>query len=338
MSISNKTPSKLYKELTSNTKSMNQASLKEAYEMAHEGHNGQYRKSGEAYITHPLHVAIYLAEIGMDEETIIAALLHDVVEDTSIKLSTIKSRFGKDVALIVDGVTKLDKINFSTNEEAKAESIRKMVIAMSKDVRVLILKLADRLHNINTINSLPDWKQQDIASETLYVYSPLAHRLGLQNVKHQLEDISFSILFPQQDKEISTQIISTSPNRTIKINNTVKVISTLLSDNSISAEVIGRPKHNYSIYKKIINNGLSFSEINDLIGIRIICSDVKDCYTVLGLIHAIFNQYRVGLKILFQCQNSIYIKVYIQQYYLQIAEKWRYKLGHMKCILEQNME
>jgi len=289
MSISNKTPSKLYKELTSNTKSMNQASLKEAYEMAYEGHNGQYRKSGEAYITHPLHVAIYLAEIGMDEETIIAALLHDVVEDTSIKLSTIKSRFGKDVALIVDGVTKLDKINFSTNEEAKAESIRKMVIAMSKDVRVLILKLADRLHNINTINSLPDWKQQDIASETLYVYSPLAHRLGLQNVKHQLEDISFSILFPQQDKEISTQIISTSPNRTIKINNTVKVISTLLSDNSISAEVIGRPKHNYSIYKKIINNGLSFSEINDLIGIRIICSDVKDCYTVLGLIHANFQ-------------------------------------------------
>ena len=279
----------LFKQLLKNINGFEKQKITEAYTLAKDAHEGQYRKSGEPYITHPLHVAKYLAEIGMDEETVIAAILHDVIEDTSTKLATIKKKFGKDVGLIVDGVTKLDKINFSTNEEAQAESIRKMVIAMSKDVRVLILKLADRLHNIETIQSLPEWKQQNIASETLYVYSPLAHRLGLQNVKHQLEDKSFSILFPQQDDEISNQVSSTSPDRKKAINKTKKVIDNLLSDNSISAEVSGRPKHNYSIYKKIINNGLSFTEINDLIGIRIICSDVSECYTILGLIHANFQ-------------------------------------------------
>ena len=289
MTIKTENVNALYEQLVKKAIVVDKAKLKDAFEVANSAHEGQLRKSGEPYITHPLHVAIYLAEIGMDEETIIAALLHDVVEDTSIKLSTIKSKFGEDVALIVDGVTKLDKINFSTNEEAQAESIRKMVIAMSKDVRVLILKLADRLHNINTISFLPEWKQQNIASETLYVYSPLAHRLGLQNIKHQLEDISFSILFPKQDQEISGQVVSTSPNRNKQIAKTIKVISTLLSDNSISAEVKGRPKHNYSIYKKLINSGLSFSEINDLIGLRIVTSDVKDCYTTLGLIHANFQ-------------------------------------------------
>jgi len=279
----------LFKQLLKNVNGFEKQKITEAYTLAKDAHEGQYRKSGEPYITHPLHVAKYLAEIGMDEETVIAAILHDVIEDTSTKLTTIKKKFGKDVGLIVDGVTKLDKINFSTNEEAQAESIRKMVIAMSKDVRVLILKLADRLHNIETIQSLPEWKQQNIASETLYVYSPLAHRLGLQNVKHQLEDKSFSILFPEQDEEISNQVSSTLPGRKKAINKTKKVIDNLLSDNSISAEVSGRPKHNYSIYKKIINNGLSFTEINDLIGIRIICSEVSECYTILGLIHANFQ-------------------------------------------------
>ena len=279
----------LFKKLLKNGNVFEKQKLKDAYILAKDAHEGQYRKSGEPYITHPLYVANYLAEIGMDEETVVAAILHDVIEDTSTKLSTIKKNFGKDVSLIVDGVTKLDKINFSTNEEAQAESIRKMVIAMSKDVRVLILKLADRLHNIETIHSLPEWKQKNIASETLYVYSPLAHRLGLQNVKHKLEDKSFSILFPEQDNEIASQVESTLPGRKKAINKTKKIIDNLLSDNSISAEVLGRPKHNYSIYKKIINNGLSFTEINDLIGIRIICSDVSECYTILGLIHANFQ-------------------------------------------------
>jgi GTP pyrophosphokinase len=164
-----------------------------------------------------------------------------------------------------------------------------MVIAMSKDIRVLILKLADRLHNIETIQYHTEWKQELIANETLYVYAPLAHRLGLQSIKHTLEDTSFKILFDKQNKEIQDQISKTNPDRTKQINESVSVIETLLSDNSISAQVFGRPKHNYSIYKKIVNNGLTFNEINDLVGIRIITDDVKNCYTILGLIHANFQ-------------------------------------------------
>ena len=164
-----------------------------------------------------------------------------------------------------------------------------MVIAMSKDIRVLILKLADRLHNIETIQYHTDWKQEKIANETLYVYAPLAHRLGLQSIKHTLEDVSFKILFDKQNKEIQDQISQTHPDRKNQINDAVNIIETLLSDNSISADVFGRPKHNYSIYKKIVNNGLTFSEINDLVGIRIITDDVKNCYTILGLIHANFQ-------------------------------------------------
>ena len=287
LKISN--PDEIFNDIVHNMQGFDIDELKSAYAFAKDAHKDQTRATGDPYITHPLFVAKYLSEIGMDNETIISALLHDVVEDTDVKLSKIKKEFGKEVALIVDGVTKLDKINYSSTEEAQAESIRKMVIAMSKDVRVLILKLADRLHNIQTIEPLPEWKQNKIAAETLYVYSPLAHRLGLQSIKHTLEDKSFSILFPEQDKEIAEQIKRANPGRNKQISNTVTILENLLSDNSISGLVTGRPKHNYSIYKKIINNGLSFTEINDLIGIRIICSDVKDCYTVLGLIHANFQ-------------------------------------------------
>ena len=263
--------------------------INEAFIFANEGHKNQKRKSGEPYITHPLQVAIYLSEINLDVETIIAALLHDLIEDTEITYEDIKTKFGKEVADIVDGVTKLDKIKYNTTEEAKADAIRKMVIAMSKDIRVLILKLADRLHNIKTIEYHNDWKQEKIASETLYVYAPLAHRLGLQSIKHELEDVSFKILFNKQNKEIQDQITLANPNRAKQIDESINIIKTLLEDNSISANVSGRPKHNYSIYKKIVNNGLSFNEINDLIGIRIITDDVKNCYTILGLIHANFQ-------------------------------------------------
>jgi GTP pyrophosphokinase len=263
--------------------------LKKAYNFASDGHLNQKRASGEPYITHPLQVALYLSELSMDLDTIIAAILHDLIEDTDITYKNIKKEFGTDVANIVDGVTKLDKIQYNTNEEAKAEAIRKMVIAMSKDIRVLILKLADRLHNIQTINYLADYKQEIIASETLYVYAPLAHRLGLQNIKHILEDISFSLLHKNQNLEIESLIQKSAPNRDKNIKKSVKVIEGLLADNSLSAEVIGRPKHNYSIYKKIINNGLTFNEINDLVGLRILTDDVKNCYTILGLIHANFQ-------------------------------------------------
>ena len=263
--------------------------LEKAYNFASDGHINQKRASGEPYITHPLQVALYLSDLSMDLETIIAAILHDLIEDTDITYKNIKKEFGSDVANIVDGVTKLDRIQYNSNEEAKAEAIRKMVIAMSKDIRVLILKLADRLHNIQTIKYLADHKQEQIASETLYVYAPLAHRLGLQNIKHILEDVSFGLLHKNQNMEIESLIEKSAPNREKNIKKSVKVIDKLLADNSLSAEVIGRPKHNYSIYKKIINNGLSFNEINDLVGLRILTDDVKNCYTILGLIHANFQ-------------------------------------------------
>lgn len=266
-----------------------QEEINTAFLYAKKGHQGQKRKSGEEYITHPLHVAIYLAELNFDIETIKAALLHDLVEDTEITYQDIKKTFGKEVADLVDGVTKLDKIRYNSREEAKADAIRKMVIAMSKDIRVLILKLADRLHNIETIEFHKKWTQEKIANETLYVYAPLAHRLGLQTIKHKLEDTSFEILHEKQNNEIKELLKQSNPNRSKQIDESTKIIKTLLDDNSLSAEVYGRPKHNYSIYKKIVNNGMSFGEINDLIGIRIITDDVKNCYTILGLIHANFQ-------------------------------------------------
>ena len=280
---------KLYDKLLGYFNPKDQAYINRAFQYAYDGHNGQNRKSGEPYITHPLHVALYLCELNFDKETIAAALLHDLIEDTDISYEDLKKEFGEEVADIVDGVTKLDKIKYSSNEEAKADAIRKMVIAMSKDIRVLILKLADRLHNIQTIEYHQDWKQEKIANETLYVYAPLAHRLGFQSIKHVLEDKSFKILHANQDKEIKDMITETNPDRDSQIGSAIDIIKTLLNDNSMSAEVYGRPKHNYSIYKKIVNQGLTFNEINDLIGIRIVTDDVKNCYTILGLIHANFQ-------------------------------------------------
>ena len=280
---------KLYEDLLGRYKNIDKQSLIKAFEIANKGHKNQKRYSGEPYITHPLSVAIYLSDLSMDIETITSAILHDLIEDTEITYDDLKKEFGSTVADIVDGVTKLDKINYNSKEEAKADGIRKMVVAMSKDIRVLILKLADRLHNIQTIDYLDDWKKERIAEETLYVYAPLAHRLGLQNIKHVLEDISFEILFNKQNEEINNLIKKSNLDREKNINYAIDVIKNLLSDNSISADVSGRPKHNYSIYKKIINNGLSFNEINDLVGIRILTDDVKNCYTILGLIHANFQ-------------------------------------------------
>ena len=280
---------KLYEDLLGRYKNIDKQSLIKAFEIANKGHKNQKRYSGEPYITHPLSVAIYLSDLSMDIETITSAILHDLIEDTEITYDDLKKEFGSTVADIVDGVTKLDKINYNSKQEAKADGIRKMVVAMSKDIRVLILKLADRLHNIQTIDYLDDWKKERIAEETLYVYAPLAHRLGLQNIKHVLEDISFEILFNKQNEEINNLIKKSNLDREKNINYAIDVIKNLLSDNSISADVSGRPKHNYSIYKKIINNGLSFNEINDLVGIRILTDDVKNCYTILGLIHANFQ-------------------------------------------------
>jgi len=256
-----------------------------AYEVAAERHDGQFRMSGEPYITHPLAVALILARYGLDADTVAAAILHDTVEDTGLTLDEVTESYGPAVAGLIDGVTKLDRVRYSNREEAQAATIRKMVIAMAKDVRVLLIKLADRLHNIRTIHPLAPEKQQRIAIETLEVYAPLAHRLGVQEIKHEMEDRCFEVLHPRRYAEIVDLMRSRAPERDAYIAAVVAEVELLLGDQGISAEVTGRPKHIYSVYRKMIDGGRTFDDIHDLIGIRIITKEVGDCYGALGIVH-----------------------------------------------------
>lgn len=256
-----------------------------AFETARDLHSGQRRKSGEPYITHPLAVARILAGYGMDTETLVAALLHDTVEDTELTIDAVIDEYGETVAALIDGVTKLDRVRFSNREDQQAATIRKMVMAMARDVRVLLIKLADRLHNIRTIHPLGEEKQQRIAAETLDVYAPLAHRLGVQEIKHEMEDRCFAILHPRRYEEIVGLLLARAGERDAYISTVVGEVTHLLDTHGISAEVIGRPKHIYSIYRKMVDGGRTFDEIHDLIGIRIITKGVGDCYAALGIVH-----------------------------------------------------
>ncbi len=258
-----------------------------AYEVAEEAHRGQSRRSGEAYITHPIGVATILAELGMDPSTIVAALLHDVVEDTPATLDAVRIEFGDLVARLVDGVTKLDKVKFG--EVAEAESIRKMVIAMARDSRVLVVKLADRLHNMRTIGALPREKQERISRETLEIYAPLAHRLGMNTIKWELEDLGFATLYPKRYDEIVRLVTDRAPSRDTYISGVIEQVTESLKEQKIRAAVTGRPKHYYSIYQKMIVRGHDFADIHDLLGIRVLVDSVRDCYAALGSIHALWN-------------------------------------------------
>ena len=265
-----------------------ESTIHEAYALSQKMHLGQFRKSGEPYISHPLAVTQILAEYGLDGDTLAAALLHDTVEDTEITLEDVEAAFGPEVARMIDGVTKLDRIRFGTREEAQAATIRKMVVAMAQDVRVLLIKLADRLHNLRTIDPLPPEKQERIARETLEVYAPLAHRLGVQEIKHEMEDRCFAILYPKRNLEIDTLLQQRAPERDAHRRTAVDHVETLLREAAIRADVTGRPKHHYSIYRKMVTTGLPFEKIHDLIGIRVIVDDVRDCYAALGLIHSVW--------------------------------------------------
>ncbi len=257
-----------------------------AYELAAEAHAGQLRKSGEPYVTHPLAVARIVAELGLDDVTIEAALLHDAVEDTGVTLDDLDARFGPEVAAIVDGVTKLDRVAFSSKEAQQAATVRKMLVAMAKDLRVLIIKLADRLHNMRTIAAMPAWKQERTAQETLDVYAPLAHRLGMQELRTQLEDLAFAALHPKRYAEIEHMVASRAPERELYLFQVLEDVRQRLKELHIDAEVTGRPKHLWSIYEKMVVKGKEFDEIYDLLGIRVIVGSVKDCYAALGSIHA----------------------------------------------------
>ena len=261
------------------------ALMSKAFETARAAHSQQTRKSGEGYINHPLAVAKIVADIGLDETTVIAALLHDAVEDTDITVADVERDFGPEVAAIVDGVTKLDRIRFDSKEEQQAATMRKMLVAMAKDLRVLIIKLADRLHNMRTIAAMPLEKQQRIASETLDIYAPLAHRLGMQGLKQQLEDLAFASMYPKRYAELDHLVSGRSPERDVYLAKAMADVRAKLTDLNIDSDVTGRGKHLWSIYEKMIQKGKEFDEIFDIVAIRVVVDSVKDCYAALGCIH-----------------------------------------------------
>ncbi|MFJ8586949.1 RelA/SpoT family protein [Streptomyces sp. NPDC093595] len=261
--------------------------IERAYQVAERWHRGQKRKSGDPYITHPLAVTTILAELGMDPATLMAGLLHDTVEDTEYGLEQLRKDFGDQVALLVDGVTKLDKVKFG--EAAQAETVRKMVVAMAKDPRVLVIKLADRLHNMRTMRYLKREKQEKKARETLEIYAPLAHRLGMNTIKWELEDLAFAILYPKMYDEIVRLVAERAPKRDEYLAIVTDEVQADLRAARIKATVTGRPKHYYSVYQKMIVRGRDFAEIYDLVGIRVLVDTVRDCYAALGTVHARWN-------------------------------------------------
>lgn len=261
--------------------------IEKAFEVAEEAHRDQTRRSGEPYITHPLAVTQILAELGIGPVTLAAALLHDTVEDTEYKLEQLTKDFGDEVAMLVDGVTKLDKVKYGDN--AQAETVRKMVVAMSRDIRVLVIKLADRLHNARTWQFMPEESARRKAQETIEIYAPLAHRLGISAIKNELEDLSFGVLYPKVYEEIVNLVRQRAPKREEFIDTITAAIDDDLREARIKGKVAGRPKQYYSIYQKMVVRGREFDDIYDLVGIRVLVPELRDCYAILGTIHARWN-------------------------------------------------
>ena len=277
----------LFRVVRANHPKADLALIERAYLIAEKAHGNQTRKSGDPYITHPVAVATILAEIGMTEPTVCAALLHDTVEDTHYKLMELRQDFGEEVALLVDGVTKLDKVKYG--DTAQAETIRKMIVAMSRDIRVLVIKLADRLHNMRTLRYLKQDTQERKARETLEIFAPLAHRLGMNTLKWELEDLAFATLHPKIYDEIVRLVAERAPSRDQFLAQVIEQVDGDLKEARIKASVTGRPKHYYSIYQKMIVRGREFSDIYDLVGIRILVESERDCYAVLGVLHSRWN-------------------------------------------------
>jgi GTP pyrophosphokinase len=263
--------------------------IERAFRFAEEHHEGQLRRSGEPFIEHPLGVAMVLADLRLDTTTIVSALLHDVVEDTSVSLEQVEREFGEDVAQIVDGLTKLEKLEFRSREQAQAENVRKMIIAMARDIRVLLIKLADRLHNMRTIGAMTLPKQKEKARETLDIYAPLADRLGVHRVKWELEDLSFAVLHPRRYEEIRSLVEKRQGERQEALDAVIETVRSKLRETKLKAEVEGRPKHLYSVYEKMVLRGRDFNEIYDLVGLRVLVDSVRDCYAALGAIHSLWK-------------------------------------------------
>ena len=260
--------------------------IRRAYDFSAAVHKGQKRLSGEPYLIHPIAVAGIIADLKLDVPSIVSGLLHDTLEDTLTTFEQIKGNFGAQVAALVDGVTKLSRVNFTSHEQKQAENFRKMILAMAKDVRVILIKLADRTHNMRTLNHLPVEKQIATAEETLEIYAPLAHRLGIGWIKSELEDLTLKHLRPEIYYQLKRNVAQKKGTREKYSNEVISVISKKLAEEGIDAEVTGRPKHFYSIYRKMESQDLPFDQILDLVGFRIVVDSVRECYEVLGVVHA----------------------------------------------------
>ncbi len=279
----------LIRKIKTYNKSIDEKPLKKAYDTAKKYHKDQLRKSGEPFIIHPLQVAMILADIELDQTSIAAAILHDVVEDTEYNLEKVTADFGNSIARIINGVTKLDKLVFNTKEEQQASNIRKMIIAMSEDVRIILVKLADRLHNMRTLSSLDKDKRKKISNETLEVYGPIAHRLGIYQIKSELEDLSFKYLHEKEYIKLEEMVNEKIKERNLLVDEVIDLVNKKLEDLNISADISGRVKSYYSIYNKITKQNREFEDIYDVLAIRIVVDDVKSCYGVLGVIHSLWK-------------------------------------------------
>jgi GTP diphosphokinase / guanosine-3',5'-bis(diphosphate) 3'-diphosphatase len=279
----------LFKEWSGYLKPEDITQLQTAYHFSEAAHQGQFRQSGEPYITHPLAVANILAQWHLDSQALTAALLHDVMEDTAVTKSEISRNFGKPVAELVDGVSKLDRIEFETQEKAQAENFRKMLLAMARDVRVILIKLADRLHNMRTLEAVEPTKRRRIARETLDIYAPIANRLGLNSIYQELEDLSFKHLYPDRYRVLAKAVKAARGNRREVVGKVLESIKRRLRENKLEAEVHGREKHLYSIYRKMREKRLSFAQVLDVFGFRVVVKDVHASYIALGALHGLFK-------------------------------------------------
>ena len=279
----------LFKEWSGYLKPEDLSQIESAYHFSEAAHEGQFRKSGEPYISHPLAVANILAQWHLDSQALTAALLHDVMEDTSVTKTESSKNFGKPVAELVDGVSKLDKIEFETHEKAQAENFRKMLLAMARDVRVILIKLADRLHNMRTLDAVDDRRRHRIARETLEIYAPIANRLGLNSIYQELEDLSFRHLYPDRYRVLAKAVKAARGNRREIVNKVMESIKRRLRENKLEAQVEGREKHLYSIYRKMREKSFSFAQVLDVFGFRIIVKDVHACYVALGVLHGLYK-------------------------------------------------
>ena len=287
------------------------ALVRKAYNFAREIHKEQKRVSGEDYIIHLENTALTLAELGLDEKTIVAGLLHDSIEDEKTTLEDIKKEFGEEVAFLVNGVTKISKIKISDYNENQAESIRKMLLSASEDIRIILVKLADRLDNMNSLDCFNEEKQKRIAKETMDIYVPLAYRLGLSKIKSELEDLSFKILNPGIYYGIKNKLAKKKKARESYLNGIKGIIEEKLKDNFKNIEIESRSKYFYSIYKKMLAKNSSFDEIYDKLALRIITESVGDCYTILGIIHSLWKPIPKEFDDYIANPNQIYIRVYI---------------------------